>query len=192
MAKTKLTNEKRDAIVAYMTSRYDAKEDHTARSEAYALLVTLANTAVRAKYPEADMSVFRKYPGASRVDYCLNFQDNDTGRYVRIEFDRTTEALADIPCTRGCYSHDTFPAPTALIATYDGWKLLADLSIRTREAKVQEYRSFVLACKTVEDVEATVPLPADLRQKLTGSNTSLVAVSDEIIADLRAEFAEAA
>ena len=161
------------------------------RNATFKSLLKMVNAALRQKFPEKDMLVLRKYKLAE-ADRCLKFSQQSNGRFFGIDFDYGTEGLADLPTRRGCRTGDVFPASDELASTFEDWQLLRKKNKEDRSKKLREYAAFVEASKTVEDVEEIVPLPADLRLKLTKSNTAIVAVSNEIVADLRAEFAKAA
>ncbi len=191
MSKTRLSGIKRDSIMAYMKRRYNERHDSRPEDDAFTTMVKLVNDAVRNKYPEEDMVILRKYRCEYR-DLCLRFQQTSTGRVFGVEFYARSDGLADLPRLHGCNSRDVFPAGDDLLNAYEVHEKLRDDNKRQREVKFAEYAAFLAACATVEDVEAVVPLPADLRTALTGSSTALVAISQESVADLRAEFSEAA
>jgi hypothetical protein len=78
MAKTRLSNEKRDGLLAWMMKQYDEKHANDLEKP-QAKAIKAMNAAIRKKYPEADMAVLRKY-NATRRDYCLRFVDSDSNQ----------------------------------------------------------------------------------------------------------------
>jgi hypothetical protein len=191
MPKTRLTNYKRESILSYMKTRYAERIDMGAENDARARMVALINAALRSKYPEDEMVILRKYRCTSK-DRCLRFQQTSNGRVFGIDFYDDNSDLADIARHHGCQTNDVFPVSDDLPSIWEHYEQLKTDRTDATRRKYSEYAAFIEACKTVEDVETVVPLAADIRLKLTGSNTALVAVSDEIVASLRNEFSEAA
>ncbi len=197
MSKLRLTNERRDAILDYMMAQYDEKRDKAAETAALDDLIERINATLRVKYPEADMAVLRRYE-VTRKDTCLRFAVLDTGRVFDVNFNRDYELLevvrprlADIPGAAGCYRSEAFACDQALADAADHWMKLADAARDIRKRKHSEYRTFLYAAKTLDEVEEVVPLPEELRRKLGVAN-ALIALSEDAVAGIKADFAKAA
>lgn len=98
--KTKLLKTHRDIIEAYGERTIRASVDRTRESELLQSIIDGANAAIRAKYPESDMAVIRKYK-LERIDYCLRFQF-PSGRVDGFNFHMRSNDLADMPRPGGC------------------------------------------------------------------------------------------
>ena len=193
MSKVRLSNEKRDRILRYMQEQYEAKRDKREEQAALRDLLDRINDVLLSRYPAKDMAVLRKYE-LTRRDYCLKFAVLDTGRVFQINLpsDQVKEALAEIPSHRGCYSRETYPCDQALADAADHYLEVKARAEDARRAKYDEYSAFVYAARTLEDIEAIVPLPQDLRAALGATPNALVAVNENTLASIKQDFAQAA
>ncbi len=57
-----------------------------------------------------------------------------------------------------------------------------------RRAKAQNYRSFLSACRYVEDAHEVVPFPKEMQDRLF-SGGAVILINEEILSDIRKEFA---
>ena len=71
--RTQLNKARRAIIEEYGFKHIESSIDRTRENELLQQLIGYANEAIRAKYPEADMAVLRKYE-VVRTDHCLRFQ----------------------------------------------------------------------------------------------------------------------
>lgn len=189
--KIPLSNTRRDFISEYGINHIKSSIDRSRERKQQAIMLKEANAAIRTKYPEADMAVLRKYELA-RVDRCLKFQ-MPSSRVDGFTFNADCD-LADIPHRRGCgyYNNDVFPVTEAFEKAFDlhaKHKLEAD---KLEQEKIGQFRGFLNACKTVEDVLEVISLPEDIRKRLGADSTALVAVTAETVKSLKATFKKAA
>jgi hypothetical protein len=194
MAKTLMREATRESILEWMMKEYDAKHDGVLKKP-YEKAAAAANKAIRAKYPEADMVVLRKYNLAGR-DGCLRFVNQDTGQVFGVEFypnygesalGVTKEFLADMPKGRGCGSSEVFSVNATQQAALQQFIAEKDSVKEARKQKVSDYKSFLAACKTVDEFNDAVPLPEDLRNRYM-SGGALIAISPEKIAEISKDF----
>ena len=92
--RTQLNNARRAIIEEYGFKHIESSIDRTRENDLLQQLVRYANEAIRAKYPEADMAVLRKYE-VVRTDHCLRFQF-PSGRVDGKSFP-SDAPLADMP-----------------------------------------------------------------------------------------------
>lgn len=204
MAKTRFTEEKRNIVHDYMMEQYDAKnKDAKALAKMKDRVVKAINVVIRKKYPEAEMVVLRKY-NLTRTDRCLKLVDSDTNAVFGIELrdspywdDKDDEdyqkwkaqevRLADLPYRIGCNSQDVYPIDPKghqLIEEYLGIK---ETSEEKRKEKYRNYKSFLAACRYVEDAHEVVPFPKEMQIRLF-SGASIVYINPEILAGIKEEF----
>jgi hypothetical protein len=183
MAKTRLSNEKRDGLLAWMMKQYDEKHANDLEKP-QAKAIKAMNAAIRKKYPEADMAVLRKY-NATRRDYCLRFVDSDSNQIFGFDWGYNAEPaeLADVPVRNGCRSDDVFPISPAGREAIEAFGKAREEAREAREQKQRDYYSFLCAYWFVEDVHDVVPLPEDMQRRYM-SGSPLVAVNDELLADI--------
>ncbi|MGE4043410.1 MAG: hypothetical protein AB7F35_01060 [Acetobacteraceae bacterium] len=195
MPTTRLSNEKREKILSYMMDEYERKRDKGEEATTLAVLVQKLNILLRSRFPEKDMVVLRKYK-MSRVDTCLKFAVLDTGRVFEVRFpprfDFGNTPLADIPGYMGCYNSEVFPCDPSLAEASDEWSAAREKVEKARRERQSGYQAFIYAAKTLEDVEAVVPLPAALRASLGATPNALVAANEKTLASIREDFAAAA
>jgi hypothetical protein len=188
--KTRLNRSYKDTLLQYMVKEFEARIDDTALNATRDALLTRVNEALRAKYPEADMAVLRKYKVAD-VDRCIRFTVLETGRVfsVRFTLQQADGRLADVPKFGGCYSGDIFPCDKDFEALADSWeKQLADRDELSKK-KYAEYRGFIEACRYLEDVEAVVPLSEEIRKVIGANSRSLTVISPDILSRIKSDFA---
>jgi hypothetical protein len=163
--------------------------DRTRENDLLQQLVRYANQAIRAKYPEADMAVLRKYE-VVRTDHCLRFQFPG-GRVDGRSFPYDAP-LADLPQHRGCYSEEVFAVSAECEQVFDAYAAESQANNRLRDAKNRQFLDFVTASRSVEDVLEVIDLPADIRERLGHRSTALIAVSADSVSTLRETFRIAA
>ncbi|HLJ95422.1 MAG TPA: hypothetical protein VKU02_19755 [Gemmataceae bacterium] len=187
--KTQLNKARREIIEEYGIKHIESSIDRTRENSLLQQLIEFANEAIRAKYPEADMTVLRKYD-VVRTDRCLRFQF-PSGRIDGWSFPPDA-ALADMPSYSGCYSGQVFAVSAQCEQVHDAHASEHAANYRIRTDRISQFTSFVAACRTVEDVLEVVDLPPDIRHRLGHRSTALVAVSPETVTALRETFKIAA
>ena len=189
--KVKLTNARRDVIRDFGIRHIADSIDRTKEQKHLAVMIDGANAAIRAKYPEADMAVLRRYK-LERTDRCLKFQF-PSGRVDGFNFS-CTDQIVDLPYCRGCgYSNgDVFPVTAAFEKSFDEYARLKTESEKQQQEKIQEFANFLGACQYVEEVLDVIPLPDDIRKRVGHESTGLVAVTPETVKSLKATFKKAA
>jgi hypothetical protein len=128
------------------------------------------------------------------VDNCLRLVNNDSGQVFGVlsdyrEYDKGR--LADMPHGAGCRQSEAFPVSASAQKIIEAYTAKSEDQKAEHSKKRQEYFSFLAACKTVEDVDAVVPLPDDLKSRYL-SGCALVAINPDVIALIRQEFSKAA
>lgn len=189
--KIPLSNTRRELIREYGSSHITASIDRSKQEKQLAILVKEGNAAVRAKYPEADMVVLRRYE-LVRTDLCLKFQ-MPSGRVDGFTF-RADCGVADIPHRRGCgyYSNDVFPVSEAFEKAFDQHAITKAEADKLEQEKLGQFNAFLTACKTLEEFLEVIPLPEDIRKRLGFDSSALVAVTPETVKSLKATFKKAA
>jgi len=189
--KIKLTKSHRDVIVEYGARHIAVSIDRSKEEKQLAILLEGANAAIRAKYPESDMVILRKYT-LERIDRCLKFQF-PSGRVDGFNF-KADAPVVDMPYKAGCHysTNDVFPVPAAVEKAFDEYTKLRAENDKKHQAKLNEFNAFLTACQYVEEVLEVIPLPDDIRKRLGHTSTGLVAVTPETVKSLKATFRQAA
>lgn len=189
--KVKLTNAHRDVIREYGVKHISANIDRTKEKKHLGVMAEAANAAIRAKYPEADMVVLRRYK-LEQTDRCLKFQ-LPSGRVDGFNFP-SDAAIADIPYCRSCHygNSDVFVVSPAFEKSFDEYAKLKTESDKRQHEKMQEFMSFLGACQCVEEVLEVIELPEDIRKRVGHESTGLVAVTPETVKSLKATFKKSA
>ncbi|MFO0958233.1 MAG: hypothetical protein U0800_12540 [Isosphaeraceae bacterium] len=137
--KIPLSNTRRDVIREYGVQHIQSTIDRSKEQKQLAILLREANSAIREKYPEAEMAVLRKYELA-RVDRCIKVQ-MPSGRVDGFSFKADCE-VADIPYNRHCNwtNNVVYPVSEAFEKAFDAHaKHKADADKLERENRpVQE------------------------------------------------------
>lgn len=194
MAKTPMRESMREGILDWMMKQYD-EHNKNKIDKVRDRAVAAVNKTLRVKFPESDMIILRKY-SLGTIDGCLKFVNSETGQVFGVQFDyqydgghnRVWEAaIADIPHRSGCRSGDVFSVtPTAQQAIEAFTKAKEDAKAE-RDAKFRDYKSFLAACKTVDEFNEAVPLPEALRNRYM-SGGALIAISPEKVAEISKDF----
>jgi hypothetical protein len=187
--KTQLNKARRTIIEEYGFKHLGSSIDRTRENDLLQQLIGYANEAIRAKYPEADMAVLRKYQ-VVRTDHCLRFQF-PSGRVDGRSFP-SDAPLADMPQHSGCYSSDVFAASAECEQVFDAFAAEFQANYRLKDDKRRQFLDFITASRTVEEVLDVIDLPADIRERLGHRSTALLAVSAESVSALRETFRIAA
>jgi hypothetical protein len=185
-SKTRLTKASREIIENYGIGHITSTLDRTAEKAQLAIILDGANAAIRAKYPETDMAVLRKYQLES-TDHCLKFQF-PSGRVDGFRFPYGSE-LADLPYRRGCGSSDVFPVDAAFEAAYDLYAKLKQANDKLESERCKQFRDFLAACRCVQDVMEVIRLPDDTLRRLGQGSRALVAITPDTVESLKATFA---
>ena len=184
MAKTRLTEAVKGTLVDYMLDQYDSKNKDVLK-EQETKVVSIVNKIIRAKYPEEDMKILRKYD-VVRKDACLRFINKNTQAVFGLSFTYKTvpKELADVPCNKNCETYLTNDSEQKLIEKHHN-DIIDEKNKRGK--KNQEYLSFLHACRYVEDVAEVVPFTDDMKQRYF-SGGALVAFNPEKLLELKNEF----
>ncbi len=199
-AKTRLNKGHKETILEWMEQEKIAKSTHSEKvvvSMKKAIL--LINEILRKKYPEEDMVVLRKYK-AVRHDYCIRFNIPEEVGLVfgfniscyynsELELQKVaSETLADIPNSGGCNSNTVYIATKKIKEAIDVYDNARKDYETFYNKKKSEYASFVNTCRTLEDIESVIPLPADIRQRITGARSELAVINPEILESIADDF----
>lgn len=192
--KTRLSKDMRETLHRYMVGEFRNRLDRSEIEKTRQALVERANALLRAKYPEDDMPVLRKYDMV-RVDPCLKFTILDTGRVFQVSFNHSysdlgAADLVDIPCLRGCYNHEIYPCDKEFEALADSFEKQFTDRYTLIAGKDREYRGFLAACRYLEEVDAVVPLAEEIRKELGAQSRTLTIISPDMISSIKSDFAQ--
>lgn len=190
--KTRLNKDMKHKLLEYMEHQFDLRIDDTDLAATFTTLVGRANTILRAKYPEEDMHILRKY-NLTRVDSCLRFTILGTERVFGARLfpvGKASGEVADIPCVGGCYNSEIFPCDKDFEILADRWTNQVEDRRRLVAEKRVEYHAFLHACRYLEDVEAVLSLPDELRKDLGAASRSLSVISPEVLSRIKTDFAQ--
>jgi hypothetical protein len=191
-AKTRLNKGHKDTLLTYMETQFESRIDDTELKRTLNALLEATNAILRAKYPEADMPTLRKYK-LTRVDTCIRFSRTETGRLFYLRFESQPDIqtrLADIACFGGCYNNDVFACDADFEALADKWEKLGEDRAKRIAEKRAEYRSFLEACRYLEEVEQIVPLTEEIRKTIGAQGRSLTVINPEILSRIKSDFAQ--
>ena len=190
--KTRINKEMKNQLLGHMVSEFDARMDDTELSETFIALVSQVNAILRAKYPEEDMPVLRKYK-VVRVDTCLRFTILGKERVFVVRLQppgQVRGAVADIPCISGCYNGDVYPCDKDFEILADHWTNQVERRRLLMDHSRVESRAFLHACRYLEDVEAVLPISEEMRKALGAQSRSLTVINPDIISRIKSDFAE--
>jgi hypothetical protein len=189
--KTLLNKTHREIIQHYGVLHIRQSVNRTRESKLLQTLADAANKALREKYPEADMTVLRKYK-LTRTDLCLRFHF-PSGRVDGFSF-KNDDGIVDVPRTGGCgySSNDVFPVLAAFEKAFDNHAAMKKENDKLEAEKIKSFMAFLTACRYVEEVLDVIDLPGDIRERLGQRSTGLVAVTPETVATLKKTFRLAA
>jgi hypothetical protein len=188
MTKIRLNKTHRDIISNYGQEVIDKLIDRKSLDAAYESILSGVNTAIRKKFPEAEMIVLRKH-NLSTVDRCLKMQFPTTGRVDGFNFEHKDEKrISDLPYRRGCGTSDVFAVDEATEAAYDSYHLLLKAYREERSRKLANLNSLVESAKTLDDVLEVIDLPPAVQERLGKKSQALVALSPETLTQLKDDF----
>jgi hypothetical protein len=187
----RLNRHAKDKLLDYMVTQFDSRIDDTELNATLDDILSRTNAILRAKYPEDDMVVLRKYK-VTRLDHCIRFTVLDTQRIfsVCLTLRQAEGRLADIPFLSGCYKTDIFPCDKEFEALSDKWERLTDSRTDLVLGKRIEYRSFLETCRYLEEVEAVVPLTEDIRKTIGAQGRSLTVINPDVLKRIKSDFAQ--
>lgn len=190
--RTRLNKDMKVRLLDYMLSEFDARIDDSALQETFTALVARVNAILRAKYPEEDMPVLRKY-GLHTTDRCLKFTILGSDRVFGVQLfppGKVTGDIADIPCRGGCYNSEIFPCDKDFEVLADKWDKHRDERKQLIANKHTEYHAFLHACRYLEDVEGVLLISEELRRALGAQSRSLSVISQDVISRIKSDFAQ--
>lgn len=187
MPKTKMNNSHREVLKNFCNDKIIAGIDQKTKNRLYKRLVNLTNTAIRKKYPESDMEILRKY-GLALVDRCIKYQfpsgrvDGFTFKYQNEkseDFDISLE-ITGVPYKRGCGGSDVFAVSDEFESILSEYTKLIDENSKSIDKKMRDCNSLIISAKYVEDVLEIIKVPKELKERLLGRSTAIVAISPEV------------
>ena len=146
--KIKMNKFQRTLIDEYGVKHIQSTLDRSKEAKLYQAILDGANTAIRAKYPEDEMVILRKYE-LTREDRCLRFQF-PSERVDGFSF-HYESSIADMPSKRGCYSGEVFPVSAAFENAFDEHAKLKKENDKIEAETVQSFRSFLAACVYLDE-----------------------------------------
>lgn len=193
MAKTRLNGHHRDMLTAFAEKAVECKSEQRARDKAYERAEKAVIHCIEKQFPADDMAVLAKYDLA-RTENQVNGGDPN-GASVHFTFDGgdANERIPPRPRGRNHYYSDaqsvSFDAKTKdLIDSYDLAQHALD---EARNKKLTNYKALIRTAVTFEDVLDVWPAAAVLSEKIKRQQTSLVVLSADVIANIRADNAGA-
>jgi hypothetical protein len=190
--KTRLNKDMKAKLLDYMEREFDLRVDDTGLAATFTALVARVNSILRGKYPEEDMTTLRKY-NLTRVDSCLRFTILGTERVFGarlLPVGKVSGEVADIPCFGGCYNSEIFPCDKDFETLADRWTNQVEDRRRLVADKRVEYHAFLHACRYLEDVEAVLSLPDEIRKALGAASRSLSIISPDVLSRIKSDFAQ--
>ena len=190
--KTRLNKDMKERLLEYMEREVDARIDDSAIQQTFTDLVARVNAILRAKYPEDDMPVLRKY-GLNTTDRCLKFTILGSDRVFGVSLfppGKVNGDIADIPCRGGCYNSEIFPCDKDFEILADKWDKQRDDRKQLVASKRTEYHAFLHACRYLEDVEAVLPISEETRKALGAQSRSLSVINPDIVSRIKSDFAQ--
>ncbi len=88
----------------------------------------------------------------------------------------------------GCNNNTVFEGTKELKKVIDKFDLAVEEFTKFSKQKMSDYSSFVDTCKNLEDIEAVIPLPEELRTRITGKTSALVCINPDIIKSIASDF----
>lgn len=188
MAKTKLNMKHRSRLRALAANLVEQTTDKSARDEAHARAAKHISEQVAAMYPAGDMAVLLKY-GLARTDRCIYVTRGGA------DFDLFTFEVDDplIPVRPGgrynCNQRTPIMLNDAAIASLDDFdrekKAIEEGVLNRRRA----FYVLIDNAKTFEEVVDVWPAAEQLRSSICGAGTAISLMSDDVIAQIRADAA---
>jgi hypothetical protein len=192
VTKTRINKDQKHQLLNHMEAEFNARIDDTQLAATFTDLVGRVNKILRAKYPEVDMPVLRKYHFVT-VDRCLKFTILGSERVIGVRLyppGQVKGEIADIPCRSGCYNNEIFPCDKDFEILADKWTNQVEARGLLIEKKRGEYQAFLHACRYLEDVEAVLPISEELRKALGAQSRSLSVISPDVISRIKSDFAQ--
>lgn len=192
MAKTRLNGHHRDMLTAFAEKAVECKSEQRARDKAYERAEKAVIHCIEKQFPADDMAVLAKYD-LTRVKAEVHGGDpNGASVHFNFDGDDTNDKIPPRP--RGeSYNYRaasvSFDAKTKdLIDAYDLAQHALD---EARNKKLVNYKALIRTAVTFEDVLDVWPAAAVLSEKIKRQQTSLVVLSADVIANIRADNAGA-
>ncbi len=196
MAKKRLNKDHREQVISWMIKEKIEKVGINKELNKLQLnIIDIINVILRKYYPEEDMIILRKYK-LSRQDICLKFSTPEGGLFT-IDFDYrfdgdqkiiAKEKIVDIVCSGGCYNNTVFETTNKLRDLYNSFDNLYNDLYKKANKKESEYRTFINNCKYLEEVEAIVTLPDDIREYINGKSTAITIINPDLITSIKEDF----
>lgn len=192
--KTKLGAGSRDQLLSFMVGKWDEKNKDRL-DKPWKQAVKVVNSIIRAKYPEKEMAVLRKYK-LTRSDTCLRFMNKDTQQFFAGDYsglgEKKYKQIGDLPYNRGCSGGDRFSVTAEEQVALEDFEKLRLALKDEREAKKREYRGFLLSCRYVEEVMEVLPFTDEMKQRFLKEGTELVVFNPDNFQAIKQEFKQAA
>lgn len=176
--KTRLNQTHRDILRGFADKAIECKVEQKARDRFYAKASEAVRRCIEKQYPAAEMAILTKY-GASANKHAVE---------VRFEFDATDEVP---PRPSGRYDAGRVSFDAKASEAIDAFELADAALKKARDTKLSDYRALINSAKTYEDVLDVWPAAAALAERIKHQQTSLVVLSADKIAAIRADNAGA-
>lgn len=181
--KTRLNTRFRNMLMRHARDARPTYREDEAAQGAYAVASSLVRSCVESMFPPKDMRLLRKYQVAA-PDYCIRGCDLDTSRVVQFTFRSDDEG----PLTPNRYcSSRSIPFTAETVSAIDAFEKAKAVVTDIEDRRMTDYRALIYAAKTFEDVVEVWAGAEELRASICGSRTQVVALSDDVVARIRAD-----
>jgi len=187
MAKTRLNASHREVLTDYCCKLIEKAVANPKIEKLLSEVIDGINKVVRKKYPESEMIILRKY-NLTRVDGCVKFQFV-SGRVGGFSGDyEQRKRFADVPNNGGCRSGDgAYPVDGKFEMKLDEYNKLKSEQDTLREQKSRNYQALISSSRYLEDIDEILQLPEDIKKRLNLQSQSLVAISPDVIKQIKAD-----
>lgn len=181
MAKTRLNQTHRQALVRFAVDNVSCPDEQEARDRDYAAAADLVKADVEKRFVPKDMAVLQKYE-AARADHCIQ-GGSPEGMFLRFQFDSDDDRAPLVPA-RYCSSR-SIPFSDKTAAAIQLVEKSDEALKRAKQAKIEAYKALIFSARTYEEVLEIWPAAAALSDRIGSPSTALAALSDDIAALIR-------
>ena len=184
----RLSNYDRERLISFARKQIKETADQAALDAAYDAAAELIATAVKAKWPQKDMAVLRRYEAAS-VDHCV-YVSTGGSNYEQFTFRADDKRTPMRPSGRGCLRTPILLEGAAEDA-FRAYLKASEEVTNAASARLFDFKALISGSRNFNEVAEVWPAANELRSSIVGETTALAVLSADVVSRIKADPAYA-
>lgn len=184
----RLSNYDRERLISFARKQIKETADSAELDAAYDAAAESVAAAIKAKWPQKDMAVLRRYDAAS-VDHCV-YVSTGGSNYEQFTFRADDKRTPMRPNGRGCLRIPVMLEGDAE-AAYKAYLKASEEATSAAAARLSDFKALINGSRNFNEVADVWDAANELRSSIVGEATALAVLSADVVSRIKADPAYA-